>query len=118
MKNYRSKKLKKYVTGAYVFDHVFPVGTVNQGDTQRIQSALTNRRRWMSQIIDQLRHHRLHDLVNDIGIQRRQNIHQNPQGMLTHLPFRISKSLGDLDEGGLRVDLGRKSTRTHLARDN
>lgn len=118
LRNHRTKKHFLMHCGLYVFDHVLPIGAVNQVDPQRVQCALTNRRRWMSQIIDQLRHHRLHDLVNDIDVQRRQNVHQHPQGVLAHFPFRISQSLGDFDEGGLRVDLGRESARTHLAQNN
>lgn len=98
----------------YVFDHAVSVGTMNEVHPQRVQGALTNRWRWMPQIIDQLRHHRLHDLVDNIGVQRWQYIHKHPQSVLAHFPFRIAKSLGDFDKGGLRIDLGRKLARTHL----
>lgn len=62
------KKKSKSTENTYIFHHAVSVGAVHKIYPERVQSALTNRRRWVSQIIDQLWHHWLHDLVDDIGI--------------------------------------------------
>lgn len=55
----------------YVFNSVIPVVTMNEKNSEGVQDAFTNGGSRVTQIIDQLGYHWLHDLVHDVSIQSR-----------------------------------------------